>query len=134
MHTPTTTSEYLILFRNTGWDQGLSPEEMQKIMSEVRVWFERLAQAGKLKAAQPLSAMGRLVSGKEARTVDGPFAESKETIGGYLLLRVEQFEEAVAIAQTWPLLPYGSTAEVRPVAAMCPQFQQLGEAMSSATA
>ena len=51
---------------------------------------------------------------------DGPFAESKETIGGYFLLNVGTMDEAVAIAQQCPGLPYGIRVEVRPVAGECP--------------
>jgi hypothetical protein len=52
--------------------------------------------------------------------MDGPFAESKEAIGGYLVLDVETIEEAIAIAQSSPGLAYGGSIEVRPVAEECP--------------
>jgi hypothetical protein len=51
---------------------------------------------------------------------DGPFAESKEAIGGYFLLDVATMDEAVAIARECPGLPYGIRVEVRPVAGECP--------------
>jgi hypothetical protein len=51
---------------------------------------------------------------------DGPFAESKEAIGGYFLLKVDSIEEAVAIAKDCPGLAYGARVEVRPVAEACP--------------
>ena len=61
------------------------------------------------------------VSGKNGRFVtDGPFAESKEAVGGYLVLDVETIEEAIAIAQSSPGLAYGGAIEVRPVAEECP--------------
>jgi len=56
---------------------------------------------------------------------DGPFAESKETIGGYFLLKVNTLEEAVAIARECPGLPYGIRVEVRPVAGECPIYEEL---------
>jgi hypothetical protein len=52
--------------------------------------------------------------------MDGPFAESKEAVGGYLVLDVETIEEAVAIAQSSPGLAYGGSIEVRPLAEECP--------------
>lgn len=122
------TPEYMVLFRSTGWQENLSPEEMQGIMARTLSWFERLSQEGKMKAAQPLFEEGKIISGKKGRTVaDGPFAESKETIGGYLLLTVDSLDEAVAIAQEWPLLDCGCTVEVRPVAPECPSFKQIAE-------
>jgi hypothetical protein len=63
---------------------------------------------------------GKIVSGKNGQFVaDGPFAESKETIGGYFLLSVESADEAIAIARECPGLAYGMRVEVRPVAAKC---------------
>ncbi len=74
-----------------------------------------------MKGANPLYAEGKLVSGANGRiVVDGPFAESKEAIGGYFLVSVSGEEEAVAIAKQCPLLEHGSVVEVRPVAPECP--------------
>src|SRR5882724_11825216 len=102
-----TQNEYLLLFRGSSWDKGLSPEQLQKTMGQFMDWFERLKQQGKVKAGQPLERQGRIVSGKKGRTVaDGPFAESKEAIGGYFLLQVADFNEALAIARQCPVLEY----------------------------
>lgn len=112
---------HLLLFRGNEWYNGLSPEEIQKVLSQSRAWFERLAAQGKVKGGQALVRKGAIVSGKSGRLVsDGPFAESKEAIGGYLLLDAETLAEAIAIAQTSPSLAYGTSIEVRPVAEECP--------------
>jgi hypothetical protein len=117
----TQTSEYMLLFRGTDWHNGLSPEQIQNVMNQWKAWFERLTSEGKLKAGQPLEREGKIVSGKKGRVVaDGPFAESKEAIGGYFLLHVANLEEAVAIAKQCPGLDHGLIVEVRPVADMCP--------------
>src|SRR5438034_10983177 len=114
-------NEYLLLFRGSSWDKGLSPEQLQKTMDQFMAWFERLKQQGKVKVGQPLERTGKIVSGKNGRIVaDGPFAESKEAIGGYFLLQVDSLDEAVAIAQLCPGLPHGVKIEVRPVMAHCP--------------
>src|SRR6185295_19417679 len=84
------TSEFMLLFRGPHWDKGLSPEDLQKVMGQVMAWFEGLKDQGRVKAGQPLGAEGRTVSGKKGRPVaDGPFAESKEAVGGYLLLEAK---------------------------------------------
>lgn len=122
---PAATSEYMLLFRTQGWERDLSSNDIQRIMDRTMAWFERLNSEGKVKAAQPLFEEGRIVSGKKGQNVsDGPFVESKEAIAGYLLLKVDTLDEAVAIAQQWPMLECGSTAEVRPVAEQCPSFQR----------
>lgn len=111
----------MLLFRGNDWHKGLSPEEMQKISDQWMAWFERLKNEGKCVAGNPLEPEGKTVSGKNGRVIaDGPFAESKEAIGGYFLLKVHNLDEAVAIAQGCPGLPFGAKIEVRPVAGECP--------------
>jgi len=131
MNTPDSTSEYLLLFRGNGWDRSLSPAELQETMSRFMSWFQQLSAAGTLKAGQPLLNDARIVSGKNGRTVaDGPFAESKEAIGGYFLIKAGSFDEAVAIAQQCPTLEYGSVVEVRPIAVECPTLQRVRDGIA----
>jgi hypothetical protein len=111
---------YMLLFRGTELRKSLSPEEMQKVSEDWMAWFKRLTQQGKAVAGNPLEREGTIVSGKERIVSDGPFAESKEAIGGYFLLDVATMDEAVAIARECPGLPYGIRVEVRPVAGECP--------------
>ncbi len=128
-------NEYLLLFRGSSWDKGLSPEQLQKAMDQFMAWFERLKQQGKVKVGQPLERTGKIVSGKNGRIVaDGPFAESKEAIGGYFLLQVDDLDEAVEIAKACPVLEYGSSVEVRPIAEECPTFQRVKEQLAETAA
>ncbi len=125
MNTSSKISEYMLLFRGTDWHVGLSPEEMQKVAGQWMAWFEGLTKQGKAIAGSPLENEGRTISGPNGRvTSDGPFAESKETIGGYFLLKVRDLDEAVAIAKGCPGLPFGAVVEVRPVAAECPLLSE----------
>ncbi len=133
MNTSTSSNGYLLLFRGTDWHKELSPEEIQRIMGDWGAWFDRLGQQGKLTAASPLENEGRVVSGKSRAVADGPFAEAKESIGGFFLLKVETIEEATAIAKDCPALPYGLTVEVRPVAPACPAARMLEEANAQLT-
>jgi hypothetical protein len=112
---------YMLLYRSDEWYNRLSHEELQKLIGQNHAWFERLTAQDKAKPGRPLERRGAVVSGRNGRVVtDGPFAESKEAIGGYLVLDVETIEEAIAIAQTSPGLAYGGSIEVRPVAEECP--------------
>ena len=116
-----TQDKYMLLFRGNDWHKGLSPEEMQKVADQWMAWFKRLTEQGKAIAGNPLEREGKIVSGRNGRVVaDGPFAESKEAIGGYFLLQVKTLDEAVAIAKECPGLAYGAVVEVRPVAGECP--------------
>jgi len=131
MSAPNSTSEYLLLYRGTDWDRSMSPAEMQATMSRFLAWFERLSADGTLKAGQPLTDDARIVSGKNGRTVtDGPFAESKEAVGGYSLITAASLDDAVAIAQGCPILEFGVDVEVRPIAEACPVLQRIRQRLT----
>jgi len=124
----TAKSDYLLLFRGNVWDRGLSPAQLQKVVSDWYAWFERLKKEGKCIGGNPLEMEGKVVSGKQGRTIaDGPFAESKEAIGGYFYLQVADENEAIEIAKQCPGLEYGSVVEVRPVAEECSIRQRAEE-------
>jgi len=126
------TGDYLLLFRGTDWLQALSPAQVQHITTDWAVWFERLTQEGKCKGGHPLHDSGKLVSGKQGRVVtDGPFAESKEAIGGFFHLHVADENEAITIAQQCPGLNYGCVVEVRPVAERCTERARALEAAAA---
>jgi hypothetical protein len=111
---------YMLLFVGNEWHKGLSPEQMEKISDDWMKWFNDLIKDGRAVAGHPLERGGKIVSGKSGNVVDGPFAESKEAIGGYFLLDVATMDEAVEIARLCPGLPYGAKVEVRAVRPECP--------------
>lgn len=119
---------YLLLFHSGEWWEELGREELEKYIAESNAWLEKLMTTGKAKGGQALARKGAIVSGNKVRNLtDGPFAESKEVIGGYLLLNVETFEEAVAIAKTAPNAMRGTAIEVRPLTNECPSQVRLAE-------
>ena len=123
-------TDYLLLFRGNVWDPGLSPEQLQKVVSDWMAWFERLKAEGKCSGGHPLESEGKVVSGKQRSVADGPFAESKEAIGGYFYLTVANEQEAIEIAKQCPGLEYGSVVEVRPVGDVCSIRQRAQESSS----
>lgn len=116
----------MLIFRGTDWYQGLSPEQMQQVFDQWMTWFNRLKDEGIALAGNPLEPVGKIVAGRNRVVSDGPFAESKESIGGYFLLNVATLDEAVAIAKDCPGLPHGIRVEVRPVAPQCPIADEIG--------
>jgi hypothetical protein len=114
------TDEYLLLIRGTHWNQGMSPSDLQKVMTNFYAWVDGLTQRGINRGAQPLIEEGKLVTGSNGSHVtDGVFAESKEAIAGYFRLGVSSMDEAVKLAQACPILAYGAQIEVRPIADLC---------------
>lgn len=97
---------------------GLSREEWQVLRQETLDFVESLRARGQLIDARPLQSAStaatlRLRNGKLTVT-DGPFAETKEHIGGFFLIEASNLDEAVQIAAQWPSALLG-TIEVRPV-------------------
>lgn len=124
MSTPPTSSEYMLLFKGTLWDRDLSPEELQQVMTRWMNWLDRLTKEGKVKSAHPLANQGKIITWKKGAAVDGPFAESKEAIGGYFLLQVSE-EEALEIAKECPALKHGVAVEVRPIVDQCASMERV---------
>ena len=130
-----TENQYLLLFRDDGWYTHLSVEELQALVGKFRTWFENLSAKGIVRGGQALGREGSVISGKGRRSVnDGPFAEAKEAIGGYMLLTADSLEEATAIAKGMPGLDYGTRVEVRPIATECPLTAHLQTMVSELVA
>src|SRR5262249_61009867 len=101
---------YMLLYRSGEWYNKLSHAELQELINQNKAWFEKLTAQGKAKPGRALERKGAIVCGVNGRNVtDGPFAESKEAIGGYLVLDVETIKEVIAIAQSSPGLDDGGS-------------------------
>jgi hypothetical protein len=98
--------EFMLLVK--GYDySNVSPEVMEKRMHAYRPWMEKMTQAGRYKGGQPLEpGSGRLIKDRKTVLTDGPFLESKEIIGGYVILSAKDYDEAVELAKDCPLLDH----------------------------
>lgn len=135
MNTPATPSQYLLLFRGPEWDKGMSPAEIQELLDRAMAWFEGLNRRGIVRGTHALQRSGCIVSDQRTQMVtDGPFAESKEAIGGYLLLELGSLDEAIAAAKGYPGLHRGITIEIRPISTECPIATRLREEQLAVTA
>jgi hypothetical protein len=98
--------------------EGMSEEERDRMMGEWWSYTEALQKAGVHVAGEALqptaTAKTVTVSNGERLVTDGPFAETKEQLGGFYLIEVDGDEQALDWAAKMPNLPYGSV-EVRPV-------------------
>jgi hypothetical protein len=110
--------EFMLLLRGGNEEiQNASPEQLQQHVNTYFVWIEKLIVQGQFKSGQPLDVRRRMLAGRQGDMVtDGPFPESKETIGGYFLIEAADFEAACDIARGCPVLADGGTIEVRPIA------------------
>jgi hypothetical protein len=102
----------------TAWG-NLPDEERGKIMEDYGKLMAGLHQSGQLRSGAKLDSSSRAATvrqknGKPAVT-DGPFAETKEQLGGYHLIECANRDEALAIAMRFPTLPVGGAVEVREI-------------------
>lgn len=135
MHPSEPLNDYLLIFRGPDWDRDLDIKQTEQTLDRVNAWCSALASQGKVKGGLALQREGRIVSGKKGQLVlDGPFAESKEAIGGYLILAARDLEAAIAVAQDCPTLEYGISIEVRPARPDCPITERLRERKAEALA
>lgn len=104
--------EYLLLSRGR-WDAEKSTEQIQAAIDDFYAWYERMVSEGKLKPGRRLATGGKLVS--RLGITDGPFAETKEVIGGYWFILAHSLQEAAAIAAQNPCLACGLSYEIRPI-------------------
>ncbi|HAA15301.1 MAG TPA: hypothetical protein DCE41_27850 [Cytophagales bacterium] len=109
-------SKYLYLFRGgDGRMSELSPEESQAHMARWGAWMGALAQEGKLLSGDPLQSQGKVVEQAGAIIHDGPFAEGKEMVGGYLMINADTLDGAVELSKECPIFELGGTVEVREI-------------------
>ncbi|HEY6843511.1 MAG TPA: YciI family protein [Thermoanaerobaculia bacterium] len=106
-------AQYVLMLRDKGTYDALSPEELQKIFGRFRTWSDKLRAQGKITGGQKLRDHQGRVMRKNAVT-DGPFAEAKEIIGGFFVVDAKSYDEAVSLASGCPHLDYGSI-EIREI-------------------
>jgi hypothetical protein len=112
MANETSLPEFLVLSRGK-WDAEKSTEEIQKAIDDFYAWHAQLVQEGRMKGGQRLARPARIVS--RQGVTDGPFAESKEVIGGYWFILAHDLAEAAQIAAGNPCLACGLSYEIRPI-------------------
>lgn len=107
-------AEFLYLYR--GGEPASSPQEQQEITARWRAWLQSLGEKGHVVSpGQALERSGRIVQPRGTMITDGPFAETKEVIGGFSLIRAGDIAEATELAKSCPILERGGEVEVRPV-------------------
>lgn len=107
-----------LIYQDETMVQNLAKTEFEKIFGEYQVFTEDLKQSGRLlgnNGLQPTPAATtvRVRDGK-VTTTDGPFAETKEQLGGYYLVEARDLNDAIQVAAKIPSARFGSV-EVRPV-------------------
>lgn len=109
--------EYLVIMRLDllTKDKQPSPEQLQVYMKQYQDWVGGIAAQNKFGGGTGLSTEGKVLRPNGVIT-DGPYAEIKESIAGFITIKAESFEEAVSMASACPILQgEGNSVEVRKV-------------------
>lgn len=109
----------LLIYDNEKAWADLAKGEQEKLFGEYMEFTQNIVKSGHFRAGdalQPVST-ATTVTVKEGKvlTTDGPFAETKEQLGGYYLIEAKDLDEAVMIAGKIPSVKVGGKIEVRPV-------------------
>jgi hypothetical protein len=110
-------------FDESRWN-AIPEDQRSQTMQAYGAWIDRMTAQGHYlgggKLQETTSAASVTVRSGKPTVIDGPFAETKEQLGGYHLLECRDRDEALALAAAIPTLPVGGKVEVRPLQHLIP--------------
>jgi len=112
----------LLIYQTEGAEAGLNEQELGEYFGKWGAFDAEARSKTNVLDGAPLEGIATAttvrVSGGKAVVSDGPFAETKEQLGGFYLIDAKDLDEATAMAGMMPHLAYGGSVEVRPVREM----------------
>lgn len=110
-------SDYILLLRGgKSPSEGDSAEQRNKALQSYRDWAMKLQNENRLLDAAKLQSDGRRLLKKSGNIqIDGPFTETKETIGGFYIVSAESQGEIEKIARECPIFSEGGSVEIREI-------------------
>lgn len=109
--------KYMLLIHSGEYSNSpqLSPEESQRIVEKYIAFARKLRSESRFLDGDELTSTGRIMSSQSGKIVDGPFTETKESIGGYFLISADSYDHAVEIARECPVFDRGGVLEIREI-------------------
>jgi len=111
-------SEFLYLYRNPPNSpyRPDSPHQLQERLAKWTAWFKDLEAKQHIKnPGHPLASTGAVVKDRRGTVSDGPYAESKDIVGGYSIVEAKDLAQATELARGCPIYDGGGVVEVRPI-------------------
>jgi len=109
-------AKFMFVYRGGGKMEDMSPEQMQQVMQTWMAWIEGGMKEGwMIDGGDALHPTGKVVDA-DGTVTDGPFAESKELVGGYSMVQADDLDAAVKLTKDCPARAGGGTIEVRQLA------------------
>jgi hypothetical protein len=114
-------ANFLFIYRGGDAEEAkFSPEQMQQFMQKWMSWIqEGFAKGWMIDPGDALLKDTKVVNAKKIVS-DGPFAESKEMVGGYTVVKADSLAAAAELAKGCPIFQTGGQVEVRPMAGLAP--------------
>ena len=107
--------EFMMIFRHTPNPAfKMTPEQLQASIKQWQDWIGGIAAQGKFKSTNQLGFEGKILKPNNVIT-DGPYAEVKEIVGGYIIVKAYTIDEALNLAEGCPILFMGGHVEVRDI-------------------
>lgn len=108
--------KFMMIFISKSYTElGLSPQEMQEQMGKWMTWQGKMEADNILEGGHALHSEVKRVSGAEQTVVDITSTELKELVGGYYIIRANNADEVVKVAEGYPDYDFGGTVEIREV-------------------
>jgi hypothetical protein len=108
----------LFLHEDQGQFADRAREEMMRVIKEYSAWATKMREEKRFVGGEKLAEdAGKVLRSKNGRIMvtDGPYAESKEIVGGFFTIMAKSYDEACEIAKECPHLKYGGRVEVREI-------------------
>ena len=108
--------DFALLFRQADNEtsDNVSKEDEQAINKKWHDWIGGIAAQGRLTSSSHLSNEGKVLK-KGGVITDGPFVEIRERLGGFIVIKAENLDEATTLAHGCPILSLNGNVEIRPV-------------------
>jgi hypothetical protein len=107
------TQKYLCMYRGAPSQNKPSPAQMQEMFAAFNKWKEQF-KGNILDMGGQLKPTGKVVT--TSGVTDGPFAEAKEIVGGFMIIAADDYEGAVAVVKAMPMMGPGASVEIREMA------------------
>lgn len=107
--------EFVLLFRQPSYDPAkASPKDLESLLERWNNWIEGITSEGRFTGHHRLMSEGKVLRPGGVVT-DGPFVEIREILGGLIVVKAEDIDEATTLAHGCPALERGGTVEIRPL-------------------
>lgn len=105
---------FIVLFREPdGRTVQHTPEAVQEHRQHWQAWFEKWGQEGRLNGGSGLTLNGALLKGNPATVTNDIHKTGTEIVGGFVLLKADDLQYAIAIMQSCPIFEFDGYAEIR---------------------